>query len=104
MDETAIRDVLGPITVGGMTPVGLSESWGLEAEDGGVADVHGDVRWLTFDRFSPGRVLDHIAELARRTGAVVIPGDGPAILSAEAHRKHLPEGFRAEAIVVPPRP
>ncbi len=100
-DKAAIRDILGPITLGGMPPTGLPESWNLEAEDGGVADVRGDADGLTFHRFSAGRVLDRVAELACRTGAVVIPLDCPAILTAEAHRKHLPENFRADAIVVP---
>ncbi|WP_416960147.1 CbrC family protein [Streptomyces sp. Agncl-13] len=102
MDETAIRDVLDPVTLGGTAAAGSPEFRELEAGDGGTADVHGDARGLTFHRFSPGRVLDLVAELARRTGAVVIPGDGPAIMTDEAHRRHLPEGFRAEAIVVPP--
>ncbi|MEU9283315.1 CbrC family protein [Streptomyces sp. NPDC048275] len=102
MDETAIRDVLGPVTLGGMPAAGLPESWDLEAEDGGAAEVYGDVHGLTFSRFSPGHILDLVAELARRTGAVVIPLNCPAILTTEAHRKHLPENFWEEAIVVPP--
>jgi uncharacterized protein CbrC (UPF0167 family) len=102
MDETAIRDVLGPVTVGGMPASGLPESWDLEAEDGGDSEVYGDSEWLTFNRFATGAILDRVAELARRTGAVVLPQDCPAILPSEADRKHLPEPLRADAIVVPP--
>ncbi|MFJ5308612.1 CbrC family protein [Streptomyces sp. NPDC088350] len=79
------------------------ESWKLEAEDGGTVDVHGDAHRLTFHRSSSGRILDRIAELARRTGTVVVPGDGPAVLTAETHRKHRLAGFRTGAIPPPPR-
>ncbi|RPF35630.1 uncharacterized protein CbrC (UPF0167 family) [Streptomyces sp. TLI_185] len=102
MDETAIRDVLGPVTVGGMPASGLPESWDLEAEDGGDSEVYGDSEWLTFTRFSTGAILDRVAELARRTGAVILLLDCPAILPNEADRKHLPEPLRVDAIVVPP--
>jgi hypothetical protein len=56
-----------------MPPTDLPESWNLEAEDGEVADIHADADGLAFHRFSAGRILDHVAELACRTGAVVIP-------------------------------
>ncbi|MGW1746026.1 CbrC family protein [Streptomyces sp. NPDC002092] len=102
MDETAIREVLGPVTVGGMPASGLPESWDLEAEDGGGSEVYGDSERLTFTRFSTGAILDRVAELARRAGAVVLPLDRPAILPSEADRKHLPQTLRADAIVVPP--
>ncbi|MFK4101372.1 CbrC family protein [Streptomyces sp. NPDC019531] len=102
MDETAIRDVLGPVTVGGMPPTGLPEFWDLEAEDGGGSEVYGDALGLTFNRFSPGRILDRVAELARRTGAGVMPHDCPMILTSESDRRHLPESLRAEALVVAP--
>lgn len=102
MDETAIRDVLGPVTVGGMPPTGLPEFWELEAEDGGGSEVYGDALGLTFNRFSPGRIVDLVAELARRTGAGVMPHDCPMILTNESDRAHLPESLRAEAIVVAP--
>ncbi len=102
MDESAIRDTLGPVTVGGMPPTGLPESWDLEAEDGGGSEVYGDVLGLTFHRFSPGRILDHVAALVRRTGAGVMPLDCPMIITSEADRGHLPESLRAEAVVVAP--
>ncbi|MFF3960210.1 CbrC family protein [Streptomyces griseorubiginosus] len=102
MDETAIRDVLGPVTVGGMPAVGFPEFWDIEAEDGGEAEVYGDGLGLSFNRFATGDVLDLVAELARRTGAGVIPQDCPVILTREADRGHLPESLRAEAIVVAP--
>ncbi|KUM89025.1 MULTISPECIES: CbrC family protein [Streptomyces] len=85
-----------------MSATGLPESWDLEAEDGGGSEVHGDALGLTFSRFSPGQILDHMAELARRTGAAVIPLGCPTILTSEADPKHLPESLRAEAIVVAP--
>ncbi|NEA99950.1 hypothetical protein [Streptomyces sp. SID13726] len=103
MDETAIRAVLGPVTVGGIPNTGLPEDWGdLEAEDGGEATVYGGAQELMFTHCSPGRILDLIAELARRTGAAVMPDDCPMVVTSEADRRHLPEAFRAEAIVVAP--
>ncbi|MFE1834943.1 CbrC family protein [Streptomyces sviceus] len=100
MDESAIREVLGPVTVGGLPPTGLPDSWDLETEDGGGSEVYGDALGLTFNRFSPGQILDHVAALVRRTGAAVLPLDCPVILTSEADRRHLPESLRAEAIVV----
>ncbi|MFF1306446.1 CbrC family protein [Streptomyces sp. NPDC058307] len=102
MDETAIRAVLGPVTVGGMPPTGLPDSWDLQAEDGGGSEVYGDALGLTFNRFSPGQILDRVAELARRTGAAVLPLGCPTILTSEADRRHLPESLRAEVIVLAP--
>ncbi|MFK0155099.1 CbrC family protein [Streptomyces sp. NPDC090493] len=101
MDETVIRDVLGPVTVGGMPASGLPESWDLEAGDGGGSEVYGDSTGLSFNRFSTGAVLDRMAELVRRTDAVMLPQDGPAIVGDETDRGHLPEPLRADAIVVP---
>lgn len=90
MDEAVIREVLGPVTVGGMPGVGLPEDWDLEAEDGGEAEVYGGAGGLTLTHFSTGAVLDRVAELARRTGAAVMPVDRPTILTDEADREHLP--------------
>ncbi|MFG2464139.1 CbrC family protein [Streptomyces canus] len=102
MDETAIREVLGPVTVGGMPAAGLPESWDLEAEDGGGSEVYGDALGLTFNRFSPGRILDRVAELARRTGAAVLPLGCPTLVTDEADRGQLPESLRAEVVVMAP--
>ncbi|MFF7931211.1 CbrC family protein [Streptomyces sp. NPDC007940] len=102
MDETAIREVLGPVTVGGMPATGLPECWDLEAEDGGGAEVYGNALGLTFSRFAFGDVLDRVAALARRTRAGVVPQDCPIILTDEDDRGHLPESLRAEALVVAP--
>jgi len=102
MDETAIREVLGPVTVGGLPPTGLPEAWDLEAEDGSGSEVYGDALGLTFSRFAFGGILDHVAALVRRTGAGVMPQDCPMILTSETARGHLPESWRAEAIVVAP--
>ncbi|MFG2782606.1 CbrC family protein [Streptomyces prunicolor] len=105
MDEAAVRDVLDPVTLAGTTAASSPHSpefRELETEDGGTVDVYGDARGLTFHRPSPGRVLNLVAELARRTGAVVVPDGRPAILTTEADRRHLPKSLWAEAIVVPP--
>ncbi|MEU0025115.1 CbrC family protein [Streptomyces sp. NPDC006335] len=102
MDVSAIRDVLGPVTVGGLPPTGLPESWDLEAGDGGGSEVYGDALGLTFNRFSPGQIMDRVADLARRTGAAVLPLECPTVLTNEADRRHLPESLRAEAVVVAP--
>ncbi|MFE1311013.1 CbrC family protein [Streptomyces sp. NPDC058755] len=103
MKEEVIRAVLGPVTVDGLPARGLPEWWNLRTPDGGEAEVHGDATCLSFTHVSGRLVLDRMAELARRTGAVVMPLDCPVLLQREHDRRHLPGGdLRADAIVVPP--
>ncbi|MBP2048282.1 uncharacterized protein CbrC (UPF0167 family) [Streptomyces griseochromogenes] len=103
MKEAVIREVLGPVTVGGMPDRGLPEWWNLRTPDGGEAEVYGDASCLSFTRVSGGLVLDAMAELALRAGAVIMPLDCPVLLQREHDRRHLPDAeMRAHAIVVPP--
>jgi hypothetical protein len=51
-------------------------------------------------RFSAGGPLDLLAEFTIRSGAVILAPGGPAMLTAEAQRKDLPDDFRHDAIVV----
>jgi hypothetical protein len=79
--------------------------WHVRAPDGGEADIYGDVTSGTFggfmiSHFSPGDVLDLLAEFTIRAGAVILPQDGPAMMTAETQRQHLPDGFGDDAIVV----
>ncbi|MFI5610748.1 hypothetical protein [Amycolatopsis sp. NPDC051903] len=79
--------------------------WHVRTPDGGEADIYADVTAGTFhsfmiQRFSTGRPLDLLAEFTIRAGAVILAPDGPAMLTAEAQRRHLPDGFQRDAIVV----
>ncbi|SOD82019.1 CbrC family protein [Streptomyces sp. Ag109_G2-15] len=102
MKEAVIREVLGPVTVGGMPDRGLPEWWNLRTPDGGEAEVYGDATSLSFTHVSSGLVLDALAELARRAGAVIMPHECPVLLQREHDRRHLPDDdMRAHAVVVP---
>jgi hypothetical protein len=79
--------------------------WHVRTPDGGEADIYASVTPGTFDsltisRFSGGEPLDLLAEFTIRAGAVILPPDGPAMLTAEIQREHLPEGFADEAIII----
>jgi hypothetical protein len=79
--------------------------WHLRTPDDGEADIYADVTPGTFDslmisRFSAGGPLDLLAEFTIRAGAVILAPGGPAMLTAEAQRKDLPDDFQRDAIVV----
>jgi hypothetical protein len=79
--------------------------WHVRTPDGGEADIYADVTPGTFDslmitRFSAGDPLDLLAEFTTRAGAVILAPGGPAMLTAEARRQHLPDDFQPDAIVV----
>ncbi len=79
--------------------------WHLRTPDGGDADIYADVTPGTFDslmitRFSAGDPVDLLAEFVIRADAVILAPGGPAMLTAEAQRRHLPDDFQADAIVV----
>ena len=79
--------------------------WHLRTPDGGDADIYADVTPGTFDgltisHFSAGDPVDLLAEFTVRAGAVILAPGGPAMLTAEAQRQHLPENFQRDAIVV----
>ncbi len=79
--------------------------WHLRTPDGGEADIYADVTPGTFDslmisRFSAGDPLDLLAEFTIRASAVILAPGGPAMLTAEAQRHHLPDDFQRDAIVI----
>lgn len=79
--------------------------WHLRTPDGGEAGIYADVTPATFDslmisHFTEGGPLNLLAEFTIRAGAVILTPDGPAMLTAEAQREHLPDGFLHDAIVV----
>jgi hypothetical protein len=79
--------------------------WHLRTPDGGEAGIYADVTPGTFDslmisRFSAGDPIDLLIEFTILAGAVILAPGGPAMLTAEAQRQHLPDNFRRDAIVV----
>ena len=79
--------------------------WHVRTPDGGEAEIYADVTPGTFDslmitRFSAGDPLDLLAEFTIRASAVILAPGGPAMLTAEARRQHLPGDFQLHAIVV----
>ena len=79
--------------------------WHVRTADDGEADIYADLTAGTFDslmisRFSDGDPLDLLAEFTIRASAVILAPDGPAMLTAEAQREHLPADFQRDAIVV----
>jgi hypothetical protein len=79
--------------------------WHVRTPDDGEADIYADVTPGTFDslmisRFSDGDPLDLLADFTIRASAVILAPDGPAMLTAEAQRGHLPGDFQLDAIVV----
>ena len=79
--------------------------WRVGTTDGDEADIYADVTPGTFSslmisHFSVGGPLDLLAEFAIRASAVILTPDGPAMLTAEAQRQHLPDHFQHDAIVI----
>jgi hypothetical protein len=79
--------------------------WHVRTPDGGEADIYADVTPGTFDnfmisRFSAGEPLDLLAEFTIRASAVILVPGGPAMLTAEVQRQHLPGDFQRDATVV----
>ena len=79
--------------------------WHVRTPDDGEADIYANVTPGTFGslmitRFSPGGPLDLLAEFTIRAGAVILAPGGPAMLTAEAQRQHLPAEFQHDAVVV----
>lgn len=50
--------------------------------------------------FSPGGPLGLLAEFTIQAGAIILSPGGPAMLTAETQRRHLPEDFQRDAIIV----
>lgn len=79
--------------------------WHVRTPDGGEADIYADVTPGTFhslmiNHFSAGRPLDLLAEFTIQASAVILAPGGPMMLTTEAQRQHLPDGFQSDAIIV----
>ncbi|MGW0811671.1 CbrC family protein [Streptomyces viridiviolaceus] len=98
MEGALVREVLEPYAPY-EAPGEEHVAW-VRAADGSEADVSVD-HGVSFARPGSG-VLDIVAELARRTGAAVLPGVEGAIVTSESDRQHLPQALRESAFVVPP--
>jgi hypothetical protein len=75
------------------------DCWHISVPGGDDATIYAEVTpetcgGLMMNHFSPGRPLDLLADFAVRAGGVIFAsGDGPAMLTSEAQREHLPEDF-----------
>lgn len=80
--------------------------WHISMPDGDDATIYAEVTTetcgaLMMNHFSPGRPLDLLAEFAVRAGGVIFAsGDGPALLTSEAQRDHLPEDFDFDLVLI----
>jgi hypothetical protein len=79
--------------------------WHVRTPDKGEADIYANVTPGTFaglmiSRFSEGDPLDLLAGFTIRAGAVILAPGGPAMLTDEAQRQHLPDDFQHDAVVV----
>jgi hypothetical protein len=73
--------------------------------DGTEADVYVDVSGggltgVMINDFSPGQVLDLVAEFARRADAVIIPVDCPTLLVSAEQIRHLPGELQDDVLVI----
>ncbi|MFI6055546.1 hypothetical protein ACIBCO_36355 [Streptomyces violascens] len=96
LDERVIREVLAPHAVNADQD---DNELLVRASDGGEAEVNVSADGVSVHRFPPGGILDIVAELADRLGAVIALPDG-FLLGAEAQRADLPDGLRETAVVV----
>ncbi|MFI6256330.1 hypothetical protein ACIBCL_09430 [Micromonospora zamorensis] len=79
--------------------------WHISADGGGTADVYATLtddtlRSLMISRFSAGAILDMLVKFVGLADAVVLPPGCHTLLAHESQRCHLPEGLRADAVVV----
>lgn len=80
--------------------------WHMSLPGGDDATIYAEVTpqtcgSLMMNHFSPGRPLDLLAEFAvRARGVIFASGDGPAMLTSESQREHLPEDFAFDLVLV----
>jgi hypothetical protein len=79
--------------------------WHVRTPDGGEADIYADVTPGIFDslmisHFSGGSPLDLLAEFTTHARGVILAPGGPAMLTSEIQRQHLPGDFQHDAIVL----
>ncbi|MEU6182583.1 hypothetical protein [Streptomyces coeruleorubidus] len=67
----------------------------LTAGDGGQADVYTSTDTnITISRCSVGEIVDVIADLLKRLGALLVLPGGTVILQRAADRAHLPQDLK----------
>ncbi|WP_069885872.1 hypothetical protein [Streptomyces luteocolor] len=74
----------------------------IRGADGGEAGVYINDGSITVDRFTPGKVLDIVAELAERLDAVILLQDGIALLTQASNREDLPTELQPDAVTISP--
>lgn len=77
----------------------------IRVPDGGEADIYARLVESTFDglminNFSPGTVLDLLAEFARRAGAVILPPGCPVLVTDPDQCPHLPGYLPPDPVVI----
>lgn len=78
--------------------------WNICAEDGSEGDLYADVTpeavddlWVTH---AGDGVIELLIEFAKQADGVVSSSFGPALLTAEDQRRHLPAADQADAVVI----
>ncbi|MEU6975480.1 hypothetical protein [Streptomyces sp. NPDC046371] len=98
LDMSAAHEVLGPYVVARDRGTDfLSVSTG----DGEEADVYlNSPAGITFNRFGGDGIMDLLAVLLRRLGAVLVVPGGPTVIQRDEESEHLPASLRDEWPVV----
>ncbi|MFD9817449.1 hypothetical protein [Streptomyces violascens] len=96
LDARVIREVLAPHAVDAAPD---DDELLVRAADGGEAEVNVSADGVSVHRVPRGGMLEIVAELADRLGAVIALPDG-FLMGAEEQRASLPDGLRDTAVVV----
>lgn len=97
MDDGLAQALLAPYVVVSDPSHGFVS---IQAGDGGEADVYANPGRVMIDHFAPGGILDIVAGLAERLGAVILLPEGAAMVGSAEDRAHLPVELQTEAVVV----
>lgn len=97
MDDERGQVLLAPHVVAREPEYGFVR---IRASDGGEADVYASPGSIMVSRFAWGGILDIVADLVERLGAVILLPEGVAILGTAQDRSHLPVELQTDAVVV----
>lgn len=97
MDDERGQEILAPYVVERKPEHGFLR---IRASDGGDAAIYATPGSIMVDRFSPGGILDIIADMVQRLEAVILLPEGVAIVRSEEDRSHLPAELRADAVII----
>lgn len=102
MERGVFDTVFGPHTDHAEPEYGYQH---VATADGAEADVYveaaGDgLAGVMINDFSPGQVLDLVAEFARQADAVIIPVGCPTLLVSSEQIRHLPRELQDDVLVV----